>query len=379
MEQQLQAIGLTKSEAKVYLALLDLGSSSTGPVVDKSGVASSKIYEILEKLIQKGLVSFVMKGKIKYFEAASPEGLLAYLEKKETAIEKQKKEIAKIMPRLMVKKQLARHESSAKVYKGFNGVKTAFYDALGQMKKGEEIYIYGAPKRSEKMDRFFIKHNKDRADKGVGMKIMFNESARGQSRTVQKNSPLSDIKFMPEGMITPASMEVFGNRVLIFPEIEKDPLVVEINNNEVAKSLKAHFEFLWNQQAHVYTGLEGPKLVLKDIAKTGKECLAMGIEEENFKTKIPDELNEFIAEMDKRQIKERLICRQGTSLMRYKYMQARFLPEPYFSPLTVEIYGNKVALIDWTKPITTIIIDKKEIAEGYRKYFELLWKIAKKG
>ena len=41
------------------------------------------------------------------------------------------------------------------------------------------------------------------------------------------------------------------------------------------------------------------------------------------------------------------------------------------------IYGNKVAIVDFTRPITTIIIEKKEIADAYKKHFELLWKIAK--
>ena len=68
----LEAIGLTKSEIKVYLALLELGSSTTGPIVEKSGASSSKIYEILEKLIQKGLVGHVIKAGKKHFEAAPP-------------------------------------------------------------------------------------------------------------------------------------------------------------------------------------------------------------------------------------------------------------------------------------------------------------------
>lgn len=50
----LEELGLTKSEIKVYLALLELGQSTTGPVVDKAEIASSKIYEILEKLVNKG-------------------------------------------------------------------------------------------------------------------------------------------------------------------------------------------------------------------------------------------------------------------------------------------------------------------------------------
>ena len=60
----LESVGLTKSEAKVYLALLELGSSSKGPIVKRSGVASSKVYELLDKLIAKGLVSIVVKANV---------------------------------------------------------------------------------------------------------------------------------------------------------------------------------------------------------------------------------------------------------------------------------------------------------------------------
>ena len=41
------------------------------------------------------------------------------------------------------------------------------------------------------------------------------------------------------------------------------------------------------------------------------------------------------------------------------------------------IYGDKVAIADFSEPITTIVIEKKEIAESFKKHFEALWKIAK--
>src|SRR3989338_3370224 len=79
----LKEIGLTDSEIKVYLALLELGSSTAGPIVEKSGVASSKIYEVLEKLMQKGLASFVIASGTKHFEAASPRRVEDYIREKQ--------------------------------------------------------------------------------------------------------------------------------------------------------------------------------------------------------------------------------------------------------------------------------------------------------
>ena len=65
--QLLRKVGLTDGESKVYLALLELGSSTTGPIVKEADIAKSIVYQILDRLIQKGLVSYIVKEKTKYF------------------------------------------------------------------------------------------------------------------------------------------------------------------------------------------------------------------------------------------------------------------------------------------------------------------------
>ncbi|MFH1455442.1 MAG: helix-turn-helix domain-containing protein, partial [archaeon] len=68
-EKLLEEIGLTKGEVKVYLTLLKLGSTTTGKIIDEAQISSGKIYEILDKLIKKGLASYIIKDKTKYFSA----------------------------------------------------------------------------------------------------------------------------------------------------------------------------------------------------------------------------------------------------------------------------------------------------------------------
>jgi sugar-specific transcriptional regulator TrmB len=122
----LEIIGLTKSEIKVYLALLELGSSTTGPLVEKSHASSSKIYEILEKLIQKGLASFVIEAGTKYFEAAPPSRLLDYMKEKEDLLAKQRQELQHIIPALELKQHYSKNRSEATIFRGLKGVKTAY-------------------------------------------------------------------------------------------------------------------------------------------------------------------------------------------------------------------------------------------------------------
>src|SRR3989344_9541248 len=93
----LREAGLTEGEIKTYLALLEIGSSTTGPILEKTGIARSIIYTILEKLIQKGLVIVIIKEKTKYFQAADPRKIIDYLDEREKKFEDNKKEIENIL------------------------------------------------------------------------------------------------------------------------------------------------------------------------------------------------------------------------------------------------------------------------------------------
>jgi len=103
IEQILSNIGLTNNEIKVYLALLELGESKTGEILNKSGLNSGRIYEILNLLQKKGLVSFIEKNNVKYFSPANPKRVLDYLEEKKKQITNQEEEYEKILPELMSK------------------------------------------------------------------------------------------------------------------------------------------------------------------------------------------------------------------------------------------------------------------------------------
>ena len=87
----LTEIGLTKGQAKVYLALISLGQSSTGQIVKEAKVARSKVYEMLDKLIEKGLVNYVIKENTKYFDASNPSQISKYLKEKKLELIKKRK------------------------------------------------------------------------------------------------------------------------------------------------------------------------------------------------------------------------------------------------------------------------------------------------
>ena len=131
-------------------------------------------------------------------------------------------------------------------------------------------------------------------------------------------------------------------------------------------------------KVEIYEGIEGFKTLVNKILNEAEEFLAFGIEEERFEKMSPHIMKSYLTKEIKLGIKERLITRKGTSFIyNYPHMQYRYMDEKFFSPTPVEVWGNNVVFIIW-EPLTIIIIENKDLADAYKKHFELLWKIADK-
>ena len=157
----LEQIGLTKSEIKVYLALLELGSNTAGNISTKSKTTSSKIYEVLDKLINKGLASSIIKNGIKHYNSTEPEILLEYIEKKEQQIKKQKQQIKELIPQLKQIAELGQMSSESKIYSGIKGLQMAFKEGISKMNAGDTLLAMNVPSRSKQVNIFFTKLGKE--------------------------------------------------------------------------------------------------------------------------------------------------------------------------------------------------------------------------
>ena len=85
MEAQiLSDLGFTNAEIKVYLTLLELGTSTAGPIMEKSGLQSSVVHMTLNKMVGKGLVSYVKEGQRKHYQAANPKHIINFIDEKKS-------------------------------------------------------------------------------------------------------------------------------------------------------------------------------------------------------------------------------------------------------------------------------------------------------
>jgi len=233
-------IGLTNNERKVYLALLELGSTPAGDLIKKVELHRTCVYDVLERLIEKGLVTFVIKSKIKQFEVVDPQQLLNYIDQRKEELDDYKKEVEKILPELNLKRKLSKEPQEATVFKGTRAIKTILEDVLHT---GETMYVYGAEgKLKEKFPIYYYHFHRKRLEKKIHIKIIYNEKVRKAKR--HKELKGIEIRYLPDEFETPANTWVFGDKVAITVWSEQ-PISTLIRSKEVAKAYRTNFDLLW--------------------------------------------------------------------------------------------------------------------------------------
>lgn len=238
----LENIGLTHNESVVYLTLIKEGTSKSGEILKNSGLNSGKIYEILESLKKKGLVSESVINNVKHYTAAPPLQILEYLHKQKEEIEKDEQLIKKAIPELEKIMEKKTKEIKAITYTGFRGIKTATDEALEGMKKGEEILGMGITERKDKkFNEFWISWTEKRINKKIIAKHIFSE--RGDYFNKFEKMRYTKSKIL-EGL-TPVTIDIFGKDKVLILNYNEPFSCTTIYDENTATSFINFFYQLW--------------------------------------------------------------------------------------------------------------------------------------
>jgi len=245
----LEDLGFTGGEIKVYLTLLELGNTTSGPIISKSGVARSKVYEILEKLEGKGLVTESIKDNIRHFQASSPKRILDYIREKEKDLKEKEVNFKEILPSLMKKQKIVPEKQEVKIYVGWEGQKTFYKEALDKLRKGDEYLVItmGNEQWDNENHHTFIQNlHQKRLEMKLHVKVLFN-STKGEFRKRKHfmgKSPYFEIRSIP--MNIPTSLVIIKDMVSItswHPTIRNFVIICQ----DVADQYREFFHDMWKQ------------------------------------------------------------------------------------------------------------------------------------
>ena len=239
----LEQVGLSKNEIKAYFALLELDQSSATPIVKKAGIPNSKVYPILDKLISKGLVSFVIKNNVKYFQASDPRNLIEIIRTKEKQLSSQKREIEDIIPQIETRKKMAKEKQESTIYEGLAGVKVAFNELLNSLEGGEEYLAFslGEELGTRQLNLFFTNFHRKRIEKCIKVRIIVKRDIRQMFSAHHLYKGMA-VKYT--GLRLPTGIFIFKNKVMTI--VWKDnPTAFVITSKNNYERYREFFEEMW--------------------------------------------------------------------------------------------------------------------------------------
>lgn len=248
LEKNLAALGFSPSEIKVYLHLLKHRSSYASRISSKTKINRTNVYEALERLISKGVVSFITKNKVKWFEARPADSLLHLMEEREDEFQKTKNGILDDIQGLKSKGS-GGEPLEANVFVGKKGLRILFEEML---EVGKPISVLGAELQFRKVFKhYFEVWHRRRIEKKIKERsifpLKFKKELKGFKRELQKvgRKSLIEYKFVDDRFVNPTVTFIYGDSC-VFIQWSEEPIGIRIQNKGIAKSHLNYFDMLWN-------------------------------------------------------------------------------------------------------------------------------------
>ena len=228
--QTLTSIGLSDGESKVYLALLKLGAVPVSKIKEETNLHRTTIYDFVEKLMNKGLVNYVITNNIRLYKASQPEKMMDFVKDKE-------RKVKEVLPELKELASFHKDELQVEVHKGKEGFRTMLDDFLRVRKN---MLAFGVDEEDFRkhipiiMEQFL----KREAKAGLKERVLVSDDT-----TFVYPHPHMEYRYIPKEYFGPSPTIIYGDRVVI---INWEPLTtIVMKNKTLADGYRKHIEFLW--------------------------------------------------------------------------------------------------------------------------------------
>ncbi len=150
----LTKLGLTDTETRMYLAMLQLGPESVQNIARKAGVSRTAAYDLIDTLQSKGLASTFQKGKKKFFSAEDPDKLDDYFKGRMSEMKGQLDVLKRLMPELRVM-SVGGGRPRVRFYTGEQGLRALFRD-VSSVKSDELLEVVNVDTVYEQLDETLL-------------------------------------------------------------------------------------------------------------------------------------------------------------------------------------------------------------------------------
>lgn len=243
MIEKLQKLGLTQKESVIYMATLELGvASPTSTIAKKANILRTTAYNILNSLVQKGVIISYDKTGTQFYEALPPAKLVSFLKEESARLAMLAEEADKLMPELNAHYRALTDRPRVYFYEGNEGLIRVYEETLTAK---EEILAYASDQANQDaIPDYFPEYYKRRTDKKIPIRAIFPDTPKDRERHALDSQELRQSRIVPkEKLDFSPEINFFDDKIMIADWKEKLGIIIE--SKEIAKVFKQTFELAW--------------------------------------------------------------------------------------------------------------------------------------
>jgi len=254
LERDLEKLGLSPKESRVYLATLELGQDTVQNIAKKAKIRRPTTYVILDSLLKMGLVTTVEEGKKTLYAAEAPEQLDILLKKQEDDIETMRGQLKGIIPDLRAIYNLSSEKPRVKFYEGKEGIVAMVEDFLRNADpKTESLGFTPLDELLKVFPDWEEQNTQRRAGRDIKSRLIYTR-AEGPLPGATSQQAKRNARYVPfnkypiTGGLT-LYKDTQKNSKIAMLSYRGQLMGVIIENEELYKTMKTIFELAWEGAA----------------------------------------------------------------------------------------------------------------------------------
>lgn len=237
LENILREIGLGDKEGKIYLACLQLGMATVGEIARLAQLNRVTCYDVLEKLLARGLVSRSDLNEIKFFEAVDPDILVHEYQIK----------TARLKESLPDLKRLQNDNPAPKIryFEGLDGIKAIYEDTLSST---TEILNYAnSASVRDHWPEYDTDYVQRRVNKRIYLRGLTPDDDWGKKVVLANPRYHREIRLINrEKYNFPNEINIYDRKVAIISWEQNPPIGLIIDDRDIAATQRAIFQMAWD-------------------------------------------------------------------------------------------------------------------------------------
>ena len=239
--KNLISLGFAEKEAGVYLALLQLGKRTATPIARQAGINRTTVYDILDSLAAKGLVSISGKEPLQEYVAESPDKIIKLLQEQLQKDQANLQQAQSLVPQLKSMHNIS-DRPQVRFYEGREGMEQVYEDTLTSH---ETILAYAnVNEMHAAMPDYFPKYYKRRTNKGIHIRAIIPSNKEGVERVSKDKDEARESALVPDDKVYfSPEINIYDNKIMIASWKEKLGIIIE--SKEIYEAMKTIYELAW--------------------------------------------------------------------------------------------------------------------------------------